>query len=266
MGLLTPVQIQDAAELLDPVENATRNLVAAGARSDPLPNVVQERLRARRQELEESRRQLAAEEATVNRELERQVAGGRARAMARDLNQRIIDDDPKCLQFTRTGQNIAPTVALLQTLPEQGTLEAQQAQRDMAVFLARAAEQQDKSSRRCGTQSSCGPVPLDVRPQSIRPRPRRERGPDLRSTQGLERRETHAPPSAHADAPRQRPEENRLVTCIDSIASMRTKIGAGAPTIRVHRSSAHAFGARFSPNVFPPTTVTKYAGETNAGL
>ena len=43
--------------------------------------------------------------------------------MARDVNQRIIEDDEALPHFIRASQNIAVTVALLRGLPEPTTLE-----------------------------------------------------------------------------------------------------------------------------------------------
>lgn len=69
------VPVRDGAKPAIPVANAPRNLAVAVTRSAPLPNIAQERLQARRQELEEVHRQLAAEESAINYELEWLVQG-----------------------------------------------------------------------------------------------------------------------------------------------------------------------------------------------
>ena len=49
----------------------------------------------------------------LDQEIERHEDGGRARAMAHDMNWRIIADDGALPHFTRVSQNIAAMVALL---------------------------------------------------------------------------------------------------------------------------------------------------------
>ena len=65
------------------------------------PRLRQEQLRARHQELEEARLQLEQERGELEREIERHGDGGRARAVARDVNQRIIEDEKALPHFTR---------------------------------------------------------------------------------------------------------------------------------------------------------------------
>ena len=57
----------------------------------------------------------------VDREIERRGDGGRARAMAHDVNRRIITDDETLPHFARASQNIATIMALLHGLPEATT-------------------------------------------------------------------------------------------------------------------------------------------------
>ena len=49
----------------------------------------------------------------LEREIKHREDGGRARANARDVNRRIIEDDRGLPHFTRANQNIAAAVALL---------------------------------------------------------------------------------------------------------------------------------------------------------
>ena len=77
------------------------------------PHLWVEQLKARHLELEEARLQLEQERPTPDREIERNGDGGRACAMAHDVNQRIIEDDEALPHFTRANQNIAATVSLL---------------------------------------------------------------------------------------------------------------------------------------------------------
>ena len=77
-----------------------------------------EQLRARKLEIDEARQGLVQEYAEINRELERRGSGGRARATARDVHQRILADDGTLPHFARASQNIAVATALLHGLLE----------------------------------------------------------------------------------------------------------------------------------------------------
>ena len=58
-----------------------------------LPHMQVEQLRARHQELEDASLQLEQERAELECEIERRGDGGRARAIAHDVNWRIVEDD-----------------------------------------------------------------------------------------------------------------------------------------------------------------------------
>ena len=60
-----------------------------------------EQLKARQREIEEARLQLVQECAELDREIEHRRDSGRARAMARDVNGRIIVDDEALPRFAR---------------------------------------------------------------------------------------------------------------------------------------------------------------------
>jgi len=77
------------------------------------PRLWVEQLKAQHQELEEAQLQLKQEHAELEREIEHHGYGGRARAMARDVNRRIIKDDETLPHFTRASQNITASAALL---------------------------------------------------------------------------------------------------------------------------------------------------------
>ena len=77
------------------------------------PHLWVEQLRERHQELEEARLQLEQKRAELEQEIERHGDGGRARAVARDVNRRIIEDDEALPHFTRASQNVAAMAALL---------------------------------------------------------------------------------------------------------------------------------------------------------
>ena len=79
-------------------------------------------------------------------ELERHGDGGRARAVAYDMNQRIIEDDEALPHFTRASQNIVASMALLQGLSGPATPEDHQAHHEIRTLLDRAAVQQAESS------------------------------------------------------------------------------------------------------------------------
>jgi len=77
------------------------------------PRLWVEQLKAWHLELEEARLQLKQERAELDREIERHGDGGRACAMARDMNQRIIANDEALPHFARASQSIAAMAALL---------------------------------------------------------------------------------------------------------------------------------------------------------
>ena len=81
-----------------------------------------------------------------DREIECHGDGGRARAMARNVNQRIIEDDEPLPHFTRASQNIAAVAALLWGLLGPMTPEDRQAHFEIHTLLERAAAQQAESS------------------------------------------------------------------------------------------------------------------------
>ena len=78
------------------------------------------------------------------------------RPMARDVNQRIIEDDGALPHFARASQNITATTALLRGLPEPVTPEDHRAYREIHTLLERAVVQQEESSQswRCELDAS----------------------------------------------------------------------------------------------------------------
>ena len=82
-----------------------------------------EQLRARQQEIDEAGQGLVREYADINREIERRKYGGRTRATARAVHQRILTDDGTLPHFARASQNIAAATVLLHGLPEAVTSE-----------------------------------------------------------------------------------------------------------------------------------------------
>ena len=105
------------------------------------PRLRVEQLKARHQEIEEARLQLEQECMELEREIERHEDGGHARAMARNMNRRIIEDDEALPHFTRASQNIATTAALLQGLLGPATLEDHRAHHKIRTLIDRAAAQ-----------------------------------------------------------------------------------------------------------------------------
>ena len=106
--------------------------------------------------MDEAGLQLVREYAEVDREIERRGDGGSVRAMAHDVNRRIIADNETLLHFARASQNIAATTALLHGLPEAATPEDHWAHSEIHTLLERAAAQQAESSlsRRCKLNTS----------------------------------------------------------------------------------------------------------------
>ena len=111
----------------------------AEGRTESPPHVGVEQLKAQKQEINEARQQLVREYALVDREIERRGDGGHARAVAHDVNQRIITDDETLPRFTRASHNITTTTALLHGLPKAATPEDRQAHREIRTLLKRAA-------------------------------------------------------------------------------------------------------------------------------
>lgn len=93
MAQMIPVSIEEGDGQANPVVNVLGDAAAVDALLEPPPATSPEQLHARRRELEQARLQLAAEEATIDRELRRRATGGRAQAMARDVNHHIVNDD-----------------------------------------------------------------------------------------------------------------------------------------------------------------------------
>ena len=84
--------------------------------------------------------------AEVDWEIEHRGDGGRARARACDVNQRIIADDEALPRFAQVSRNIATMMALLYGLLEATTPKDRQAHHEIRMLLERAAAQQAESS------------------------------------------------------------------------------------------------------------------------
>jgi hypothetical protein len=111
-----------------------------------LPHLWMDRLRARQQELEDARLQLERECVVLECEITRHANGGCARAIACDMNRRIVEDDDDLPHFARASQNIAVAAALLQGLSEPATPENRRAQFEFHTLLECATVQQVESS------------------------------------------------------------------------------------------------------------------------
>ena len=70
-------------------------------------------------------------------EIERHGDGRRARAMAHDVNRRIIEDDGALPHFPRASQNIAAATALLRGFSEPATPEDRRAHHEIHTLLER---------------------------------------------------------------------------------------------------------------------------------
>ena len=82
----------------------------------------------------------------LDREIERHGDGGRACAIAHDMNQRIIEDDQALPHFAWESQNIAAVAALLRGLLEPATPKDRWAHHEVRTLLECVATQQAKSS------------------------------------------------------------------------------------------------------------------------
>ena len=74
----------------------------------------------------------------LDHEIERHGDGGCARAMAHDMNRRIIEDDQALPHFARASQNIAAMAALLRGLSEPATPKDRWAHHEIRTLLERA--------------------------------------------------------------------------------------------------------------------------------
>ena len=77
------------------------------------PHMREEHLRARHQELEEAWLKLDQERANLEQEIAHRGDSERACARAREVNQRIVEDDRGLPRFARASQNIGAIAALL---------------------------------------------------------------------------------------------------------------------------------------------------------
>ena len=110
------------------------------------PHVGVEQLRARKREIDEAGQQLVREYVEVDQEIEHHGNGGRARAVARDVNRRIIADDETLPHFAQASQNITSATALLHGLLEAAMPEDRRAHHEIRTLLERAEARQAESS------------------------------------------------------------------------------------------------------------------------
>ena len=75
----------------------------------------------------------------LDHQIEHHGDGGHACAMARDMNQRIIEGDEAHPHFAWVSQNIAAVVALLRGLTGATTPDERRAHREIRMLLERAA-------------------------------------------------------------------------------------------------------------------------------
>jgi hypothetical protein len=104
----------------------------------PLPAQL-EQLRERQKELEEARLQIEEECAELEREIG--CRGDGARAAARNINWRILEDVEGPPRFPSASQNITTAMALLEGLLEQATPEERCAHQKLHTLIERATQQ-----------------------------------------------------------------------------------------------------------------------------
>jgi hypothetical protein len=93
-------------------------------------------------EIDEAHLQLEQEHDELEREIGRRGDSGHARAAARDINRRILEDDEGAPLFVRLSLNVAAVAALLEGLPKPATPEGRHAHNQLCTLLERAAQQQ----------------------------------------------------------------------------------------------------------------------------
>ena len=106
--------------------------------------------RARLDEIDEARRRLDDERAQLHLELAGSKDPTPARAHARDVHQRIVDDirddDHGTPVFKRASQNLAAAAVLLRGCPEPTTPEDKKMRQQLRTLLEAAAVQQAECS------------------------------------------------------------------------------------------------------------------------
>ena len=75
----------------------------------------------------------------LEQEIEHRRDSGHAHAMARDVNQRIIEDDGALPHFAQASQNITAMASLLRRLPEPATPKDCRAHHEICTLLEHAA-------------------------------------------------------------------------------------------------------------------------------
>ena len=110
------------------------------------PHIGMEQLEAQNREIDETRQQLVREYEKIDEEIRRHGDGGHARAVACDINRRIIADDETLPCFARASQNITVVMALLHGLLEAAMPEDHRVHHEIRTLLERAAAQQAESS------------------------------------------------------------------------------------------------------------------------
>ena len=167
----------------------------------------------------------------MDREIERRGDGGHARAVARDVNRRIIADDETLPHFARASQNIAAAMALLHGLLEATTPKDRQVHREIHTLLERTAAQQAESSlsRRHELDTSQRMLTMcPTRDASVHLAPQRGR---QRATILIHQRpdtSRYAAPSMLADAPTTTQEKEPTVAIILVVADATTVVRTGA--------------------------------------
>ena len=101
------------------------------------------------------------EQTVLDHVIAHHMGGGRAWAMARNVQRRIAGDDGGLSCFTYASQNIAAAAAMFRHMTELATPDEHRAHREIHTLLERAAVQQAESSmsQRRELDASQGPSP-----------------------------------------------------------------------------------------------------------
>lgn len=160
MVQITPMVVRDGAVLVVPPASSAPNDGVGQANIVPPSDPTHlHPLQERWHELDDAWRQLALEQEVVDRELGQQMGGGRAHARAQNVNDEIVNAKPDENQFTRAGQNIMVVAALLETLSDPLTPEAQRVQRWMAELLPKQRNSRRATRRGASPSLVAGPPP-----------------------------------------------------------------------------------------------------------
>jgi hypothetical protein len=224
--------------------------------------------------LNEERENLRLLQQTLKQERVAHTHGGGARDRARDVNRRIVKDwagEPPV--FNRASQNIVAAAMLLCNMPKPSTPEARQARDEIRGLLEAATMQQAESlaSRRRGFASEQPAEPSRQEKEAwFIPSPHHggtKRPPSETASSTTVSPEMPVTTSTSVAGVEAMTVHLKATTCTGVDVMIAQKIVVHLSSRRTLESSARPFvGPSFRSDFAPPTTLTKYNGETKPEL